>query len=125
MSLGKKPLDHWLSICNTYLEINYILCRFTFSVGFWSLIVFGCLVADGQAIALRLSKQINGCNIRLKKNIAAYNCLQWPPQVASFPFRLEFQEACDVSFAGYLCLDENVSAFLIWFPNYEHFALTN
>ncbi|MED6272037.1 hypothetical protein CHARACLAT_026168 [Characodon lateralis] len=44
---------------------------------------------DGQGIAIRLSKQVNTCNRRLKKIITGYNGLQWPPQTTKFPSHLE------------------------------------
>ena len=74
-------------------------------------LIVSCPLADGQGIAVRLSKQITSCNRRLKNHIAAYNSLNWPPQMSSFPSRLEFEEASDVSFTGYLCLDDDVSVF--------------
>ena len=73
-----------------------------------------CPLADGQGIAVRLSKQIHSCNRRLKNHIAAYNNINWPPQMSSCPPRVEFEEASDLSFPGYLCLDDDVRVFHIY-----------
>ncbi|MEQ2276444.1 hypothetical protein XENORESO_020148 [Xenotaenia resolanae] len=61
---------------------------------------------DGQGIAIRLSKQVNACNRRLKKIITGYNGLQWPPQTTKFPSHLEFPDVRDVSLPLYSFIDE-------------------
>lgn len=66
---------------------------------------------DGQGIAIRLSKQVNACNRRLKKIVTEYNSLQWPPQTTIFPSHLEFQELCDVSLPLYSVIDEQVGRY--------------
>lgn len=64
---------------------------------------------DGQGVAIRLSKQVNACNRKLKKIVTEYNNLQWPPQTGIFPSHLEFRELCDASSQLYTLFDEQVS----------------
>lgn len=64
---------------------------------------------DGQGVVIRLSKQVNACNRKLKKIVTEYNNLQWPPQTGIFPSHLEFWELCDASSQLYTLFDEEVS----------------
>ncbi|KAJ8349417.1 hypothetical protein SKAU_G00245470 [Synaphobranchus kaupii] len=61
---------------------------------------------DGQAIAIKLSKQIQLTNKRTAKAVKRYNSIKWPPQNASFPRQIEVTEAYDPSSPVYLCLDD-------------------
>ncbi|XP_078684926.1 uncharacterized protein LOC144918245 [Branchiostoma floridae x Branchiostoma belcheri] len=64
---------------------------------------------DGQAIALKLSRQITSASNKLSKAIEAYNTIPWSPQSAEFPSSLHFSEASDPTWSTYQMLGPSMS----------------
>ncbi|XP_078661810.1 uncharacterized protein LOC144905876 [Branchiostoma floridae x Branchiostoma belcheri] len=63
---------------------------------------------DGQAIALKLSKQLTASSKKLAKAIQAYNGIQWEPQSAQFPSTVAFEHASDPAWDMYQTLDTSM-----------------
>ncbi|KAI8482701.1 hypothetical protein Bbelb_395810 [Branchiostoma belcheri] len=64
---------------------------------------------DGQAIAIKLTKQLKTTNTKLQKTITSYNEVKWEPMTSDFPAAVEFREATDPSWQHYSCLEPTVS----------------
>ncbi|XP_035690811.1 uncharacterized protein LOC118425820 isoform X2 [Branchiostoma floridae] len=65
---------------------------------------------DGQAISLKLARQLTTTNTKLQKTVDEYNAVatQWEPKHPNFPVSIQFREATDPSWQTYLCLDPNM-----------------